>query len=59
MEVHNKSIFLANLAKGKGVSGFTAKSVILDIKNNYGGTSYMQLRSVDFYLGGRKVHREN
>jgi hypothetical protein len=34
---------------------YTAKSVIFDFTDNHGGTSWMGIRSVDFYLSGSKI----
>lgn len=34
---------------------YTAKSVVLDIADNYGSTSYMGVRAIDFWFEGSKV----
>jgi len=34
---------------------FTAKSVILDIANSYGGTTFLGIRSVDFWFESSKI----
>lgn len=36
-------------------ASYTAKSVIIDMADTWGGTSFLELRQVDFYYAGEKI----